>query len=228
MVKIWLFYNSSGQLFWTGMTSDQVINGKKVAEHQHSNLSSAKYMLSKDRQMHNKLFCELSNLEKIYQIIKFMQWNYTTSNENQKLKPHQEYNQFYKTHKGDPLQAYNAAGINLEGNTRDLSNELRIFFNTEHEIVFEVKIKKKLLDNFIDKKKFSDYRLDKNQAIFISNKKFDEVVIDIIKCISPNELVGDNFNPTESLKKILISQKGAINFYRKGFDSIILCLIHDS
>lgn len=228
MVKIWLFYNSSGQLFWTGMTSYEAIKGKKVAEHQHSNLSSTKYMLSKDKQIHKRLFCELSKVEKICQIIKFMQWNYTTSNENQKLKPHQEYDKFYRIHKGDPKEAYKAAGIKLQGNAKDLSNDLIIFFNKDHEIVFEMKINKKLLDKFVNDKSFYNIRLNTNQAIFISNKNFDQVVKDIIKCISPDKSVGDNFNPIESLKQKLISQKGSINIYTKGFDSTLLSLFHDS
>jgi hypothetical protein len=227
MVKIWLFYNSSGKLFWTRMTSDDAKSEKKVAEHQYSNLSSAKYMLSKDKNLHSKLFCELSKVEKICEIIKFMQWNYTTSKENQYLKPHQEYDEFYKRYNGDPKKAYNAAGIKLTGDEKNLSGDLNNFLKNQHEVVFEVKIKKQLLCNFVDNKNFSHFELNDNQAIFISNKEFMEVIKDIIMCISPNKSNGDNFEPME-LKKILNSQKGSINIYTKGFDDTLFCLIHDA
>ena len=242
MVKIWLFYNSSSESFWTGMTSkDANIPGnKKVKEHLFSNLSSAKYMLSKNSDMHQKRFCDLSKVEKICEIIKFMQWNYTTSKENQKLKPEQDYARFYTQHNGNPAQAYNAAGIILHGENRDKANDLSNLFKRNYELIIEIKLNRKYLKSL-----FTDHisiQFSNRNFIFTSNDNLEnatkKIAENIIKHMSKKEKKDNEVNSVSLdksthnnnlslLEKILKSLNGSISIHDKQFETSLLCIINN-
>jgi hypothetical protein len=242
MVKIWLFYNSSSESFWTGMTSTEanIPDNKKVKEHLFSNLSSAKYMLSKNSDMHQKRFCDLSKVEKICEIIKFMQWNFTTSKENQKLKPEQDYARFYTQHNGDPAQAYNAAGINLHGTKRDKANDLSNLFKRNYELIIEIKLNRKYLKSL-----FTDHnsiQFSNSNFIFISNDNLEnatkEIAENIIKHMSKKEKKDNDVNNVSLdrstynnnlslLQKILKSLNGSISIHDKQFETSLLCIINN-
>ena len=107
-IKTWIFYNSSQKkIYWTGKSSTMVTPQDKVKEHWYGNLSSAKYCLN------NMVFCEGNQIKNFLKVFAFMQWNYTTQNQNISLIPFQNYDMFYKPNeiKGDPEEAYRRAGI---------------------------------------------------------------------------------------------------------------------
>jgi len=243
MVKIWLFYNSSSKSFWTGMTSteaEKITDAKKVKEHLFSNLSSAKYMLSKNSKMHVPIFCNLSKVEKICEIIKFMQWNYTTSKENQKLKPEQDYAKFYTKHQGDPAKSYEAAKINLTGTKTDKANHLSILFKKDHQLIIEIKLKLDYLKQLINND--NSVMLSKNNIIFIYNGKINCAIKDIAQIIIDNmskKEKKDNdlknvcldkathVEVNELFKKILKLLNGSISIHKKEFESSVFCVINN-
>lgn len=242
MVKIWLFYNSSSESFWTGMTSTAANNpdNKKVKEHLFSNLSSAKYMLSKKPEMHQKRFCDLSKVEKICEIIKFMQWNFTTSEENQKLKPEQDYTRFYTQHNGDPTQAYKAAGIRLHGTKLDKANDLSNLLKRKHELIIEIKLNRKYLESLLTDQ--NSIQFSNSNFIFISNDNLEnaiqKIAKNIIQKMSDKEKKDyevnnvsldrstDN-NYLSLLQKILESLNGSISIHDKQFETSLLCIINN-
>lgn len=155
MLKTWLFYNSTSNIFWTGKSSNSVLNGAdKVKEHWFGNLSSVQYILNPE--IGDNDFFELSETQKFLKILEFMQWNYTTPAENQRLRNFQNLNRFYNEFNGDPNLMYNAAGIDLVDvdSENNLLPQLERFFNNEEDQensnsnIFEVTLSNNLLTNF--------------------------------------------------------------------------------
>lgn len=155
MLKTWLFYNSTSNVFWTGKSSRSVLNGaEKVKEHWFGNLSSVQYILNPE--IGDNDFFELTEIQKFSKIIGFMQWNYTTPVENQRLRNFQNLTRFYNEFNGDPNVMYNAAGIDLEDvkPENNLLSQFERFFNNEEDQensnsnIFEVTLSNNLLITF--------------------------------------------------------------------------------
>lgn len=187
MLKVWLFYKSSNKVFWTHMTT-KLGRFEEVKEHQYSNLSSIKYILSSNKKMHNPLFGDKDTLDKIADVLKFMQWNYTGSSENRRLVIEQDYLRFYQDHKGNPLEAYKSAKVDLELAElklikNDLSENFLFFFNNDYKFIVELEIKKKVrLKRFvanykkIDRDKILEFG---NQQVIILGQSMSEVARNI-------------------------------------------------
>ena len=148
-LKTWLFYNSHTKaIFWTGNSSINGLN-ERVKEHQYSNLSSVKYIM-------NGNFFDLCQKDQFISVFKFMQWNYTSKDENYRLRPHQEFNVFYGDEIcGDPNMAYQLAQITLreEANNVNILPRLNTFFEHTNEgngLIFEIDLTNNHLTNFIN------------------------------------------------------------------------------
>jgi hypothetical protein len=176
ILKVWLFYNSSNEMYWTRyISSVGRIETKRVKEHRYSNKSSIKFILSNDKTMHSILFNEKSNQEKVCDILKFMQWNYTSKKENQDLKKFQNYSDFYTIYKGNPDLAYEKANITLElfnklDEMNDLSWKFSSLFLCDVSVVIEISLEdKKLLNKFYNHYRFHNpgniIRLGKKQVV---------------------------------------------------------------
>jgi hypothetical protein len=156
MLKTWLFYNSTSKdVFWTGKSSSSVLNGgDKVKEHWFGNLSSVQYILNPE--IGDNDFFELTKTNQFIKVFSNMQWNYTTPNENQRLRIFQNTNRFYNEFNGDPNVMYNAAGIDLVDvdYENNLLPQLERFFNNEEEQdnsnsnIFEITFSNNLLNIF--------------------------------------------------------------------------------
>jgi hypothetical protein len=156
MLKTWLFYNSTSKdIFWTGKSSNSVLNGgDRVKEHWFGNLSSVQYILNP--QIGDNDFFELSEIHKFLKILEFMNWNYTTPAENQRLRSFQNVTRFYNEFNGDPNRMYNAAGIDLVDvdPENNLLPKLERFFNSgedqenSNSYVFEITLSNNLLNIF--------------------------------------------------------------------------------
>jgi hypothetical protein len=162
-LKTWLFYNSSSKnIFWTGKASKAAKPSSWVKEHQFGNLSSARYIL-RDQGFQG----ENDIRNQVLTIFKFMQWNYTTKSENNKLKQFQSYDTFYDHNgiNGDPNKAYLKADIItdcrfLEGfnpddeinfiNKQDLFPNLNHFLSFNTGYIFEFDLSHKNLNSFIE------------------------------------------------------------------------------
>jgi hypothetical protein len=128
-LKTWLFYNSSSaEVFWTGLTSQSVIDGAQpIAEHWFGNLSSAHYVMNLDVQSAN--FFDQAKPAQILEVFKFMQWNKTSKAENIKLRALQRPEVFFAQFQGDPRQIYQLAGIHLIQRGHNTLNEIESFFD---------------------------------------------------------------------------------------------------
>lgn len=156
MLKTWMFYNSTEKdIFWTGNSSDSVLNGgDKVKEHHFGNLSSVEYILNPE--IGNQDFFELTTVNQLLKIFQFMQWNYTTPAENQRLRNFQNTTRFYDEFEGNPNLIYNEAGIeleNVEAETNLLPKLERFFNNMEgnqnsNSKIYEVTLSNNLLNTF--------------------------------------------------------------------------------
>jgi len=156
VLKTWLFYNSSSKnIFWTGFSSSAGMN-QRIKEHQYSSLSSVKYMMNDE--IGNVSFFDLSNQEKLIKVFGFMQWNYTSKAENNKLREFQDANIFYGHEiNGYPAIAYQLAEIELivEDVTADMMPQLNSFFQYENNqqkgLIFEIDLTNQRLTQFMQK-----------------------------------------------------------------------------
>jgi hypothetical protein len=154
VLKTWLFYNShSKNIFWTGRstTAGQI---QRVKEHHYSNLSSVKNIMNDDIGIDS--FFALSKKSQFIMVFKFMQWNYSSKEENNRLKEFQDADIFYGPEiNGNPEIAYHYADIDLtiEDDTADLLPQFISFFKYENNqkdgLIFEIDLSNQRLTKFI-------------------------------------------------------------------------------
>lgn len=154
VLKTWLFYNSNSKnIFWTGRSSAAGMK-QRVKEHQYSNLSSVKYIMNDE--IGNVCFFDLSNQKKFIKVFGFMQWNYTSKEENNRLREFQDASIFYAPEiNGDPVISYQLAKIELitENETADMLSKFNSFFQYEdiqqEGLIFEIDLTNQRLTKFI-------------------------------------------------------------------------------
>jgi hypothetical protein len=178
-LKTWLFYNSSSaEIFWTGKTSQQVINGEAaVAEHWYGNLSSAYYIMNPD--VLDEDFFGLTKPNQVLKIFKFMQWNKTSKAENTQLRELQKPQVFFGEYQGNPDHIYEAVGVALQNRGNNLLPDLDSFFdysnlkpNNANSSIFEIGLTpKKRLDSFLSRLTEASENIGVNlKCVRISNK----------------------------------------------------------
>jgi hypothetical protein len=158
VLKTWLFYNSSSKnIFWTGRSSAAGMI-QRVKEHQYSNLSSVKFIMNDE--IGNVCFFELSKQEQFKKVFSFMQWNYTSKEENNRLRKFQDADIFFGPDiNGDPAIAYKLAEIKLitEDETADMMPQFNSFVeyenNQQEGLIFEIDLTNQRLTKFIQKLK---------------------------------------------------------------------------
>ena len=128
-LKTWLFYNSSSaEVFWTGMTSQSVIDGADpIVEHWYGNLSSAHHIMNPG--VRGACFFDQTKPQQVLEVFKFMQWNKTSKAENIKLRALQRPEVFFGQFQGDPRQIYRESGIHLIQRGQDTLYEIEHFFD---------------------------------------------------------------------------------------------------
>ena len=106
-LKTWIFYNSgSKQTFWTGFYTEEGLYQTK--EHWFPGKPVVQRLMSDPNLSIN------SKRELVLRIFKYMQWNYTTQQQNQALRPYQTEQHFFNEPiNGEPRISYQLAGINL-------------------------------------------------------------------------------------------------------------------
>ena len=156
-LKTWLFYNSSSRaIFWTGQSSQAVINGEnQVKEHWYGNLSSAHYIMNPE--ILDEDFFLLDARVQVLNVFKFMQWNYTTRGENNRLRQLQKPDVFFSHYMGNANVMYEDAGITLTVIRENLLPILENFFNyplidsNDKNSIFEINSDQKdVLDSFVN------------------------------------------------------------------------------
>jgi hypothetical protein len=177
--------------------------------------------------MHSTLFRDKDNFGKIADILKFMQWNYTGSSENRKLVAEQDYQRFYRDHKGSPHEAYKFVKVELEIDNptlskNELSDNFLLFFNQDYKYIIELDLKKKeRLKKFVDcyKKIAPDKILEfGNQQVIILGQSMSQVagniIISLLSTFSFKEF-------QQYLKKAkFLLNKGPYSSFAKQKDSI--------
>lgn len=106
-LKTWIFYNSASKnLFWTGKYTEQGLKDG-VKEHWYPGLTVTKKLLETPEAFAN-------NKELFFRVFSWMQWNYTSKQENQRLKSYQAPGVFDSSPiNSDPTLSYQLANIEL-------------------------------------------------------------------------------------------------------------------
>jgi hypothetical protein len=146
-LKTWIFYNSgSKQTFWTGSYTEEGLFETK--EHWYPGKPVVQKLMSETD------LSIISKRDLVLRIFKYMQWNYTTQQQNQALRPYQTEQQFFNEPiNGEPRITYQLAGINLLKDKNHL-NQLPIltaFISSlqQNNIVIQFSFKKKYKENLL-------------------------------------------------------------------------------
>jgi hypothetical protein len=135
-LKTWIWYNShSENIFWTGLSTKDGQNLKRVKEHWYSNLTTAEFLLKTG-------ITELSKKDQILWVFERMRWNYTSRKENKDLIAKQQFHPFYNEYKGNPSLVYKSLGFELEIIEKEPFSERLINFinkkRTANTVIVEI------------------------------------------------------------------------------------------